>query len=199
MPDFVSSFNRTPCMDRLIRVIRRVVPDFDSSKMKGILTKREEKVESSSMVEGKNRSFSNLSILCCVSRAVHLRETMADRYGAVCGPTLYYSLPATPVFHKHVSIPHNRRKRFRKPRYVTVVEEADSMKSMRDTEYITGYIMHTFTRLDIFIAKRFTAVFPDTCLLITRSKYFTGRGRGLNLYDSKPIRRFWPSSLRKLA
>lgn len=57
------------------------------------------------------------------------------------------------------------------------MEEADSMKSMRDTEYITGYIMHTFTRLDIFIAKRFTAVFPDTCLLITRSKYFTGRGR----------------------
>lgn len=150
-------------------------------------------------IDRSSSRSTNLSILCCVSRAVHLRETMADRYGAVCGPTLYYSLPATPVFHKHVSIPHNRRKRFRKPRYVTVVEEADSMKSMRDTEYITGYIMHTFTRLDIFIAKRFTAVFPDTCLLITRSKYFTGRGRGLNLYDSKPIRRFWPSSLRKLA
>lgn len=43
---------------------------------------------------------------------------------------------------------------------------ADSMKSMRDTEYIyiyeTGYMIHTFTSLDIFIAKRFTAYFLDT-------------------------------------
>lgn len=40
------------------------------------------------------------------------------------------------------------------------------MKSMRDTEYIyiykTGYMIHTFTSLDIFIAKRFTAYSLDT-------------------------------------